>query len=51
MIISIQHMDTFDAIEQRRSIKHFDTNHKLSESEIGKTTSPFNPESYIITII
>lgn len=26
-------MDVFDAIEQRRSVKHFDPNHKFSEAE------------------
>jgi len=43
-------MDTFDAIEQRRSIKHFDTNHKLSESEIEKLLSLaiLSPTSYNI---
>ncbi len=43
-------MDTFDAIEQRRSIKHFDKNHKLSESEIEKLLSLaiLSPTSYNI---
>ncbi len=29
-------MDTFDAIYQRRAIKHFDPDHELSEAEIEK---------------
>ena len=29
-------MDTFDAIYQRRAIKHFDPEHQLSEDEITK---------------
>ncbi len=43
-------MDTFDAVEQRRSIKHFDKNHKLSESEIEKLLSLaiLSPTSYNI---
>ena len=32
-------MDTFDAITQRRSVKHYDTNHKLTDSEIEKLMS------------
>ena len=32
-------MDTFDAIEQRRSVKHYDPNHKLTEEEIEKLMS------------
>jgi len=29
-------MDTFEAIETRRSVKHFDPNHQLSEEEIER---------------
>lgn len=29
-------MDTFDAIEQRRSVKHYDPDHKMTEAEIHK---------------
>ena len=32
-------MDTFDAIEQRRSVKHYDPNHQLTEQEIQKLMS------------
>ena len=32
-------LDTFSAIEQRRSIKHFDPNHVMSEEEIKKIMS------------
>ncbi len=32
-------MDTFDAIKERRSVKHYDPNHKLSEDEIEKLMS------------
>ncbi|QLH04083.1 nitroreductase family protein [Nitrosopumilus oxyclinae] len=32
-------MDTFDAIKERRSVKHYDTNHKLSDDEINKLMS------------
>ena len=29
-------MDTFDAIRERRAVKHYDPNHKMSEEEINK---------------
>ncbi len=29
-------MDTFDAIEQRRSIKHYDSGHRMTEDEIHR---------------
>lgn len=32
-------METFDAIKERRSVKHYDPNHKLSEDEIEKLLS------------
>ena len=32
-------METFDAIKERRSVKHYDPNHKLSEDEIKKLMS------------
>jgi nitroreductase len=32
-------MDTFDAIEQRRSIKHFDRDHEMSTEEVNKLFS------------
>lgn len=32
-------MDTFDAIKERRSVKHYDPNHKLSENEIEQLLS------------
>lgn len=32
-------METFDAIRERRSVKHYDPNHKLSEDEIDKLLS------------
>lgn len=32
-------MDTFDAIKERRSVKHYDTTHKLSDDEIEKLMS------------
>ena len=31
-----QTLDTFSAIEQRRSVKHYDPQHKMSEAEIQK---------------
>lgn len=46
-------MDTFDAIEQRRSIKHFDANHTMSDAELQKlmkavllTPTSFNIQNY-----
>ena len=38
-VVSIQHMDTFDAIKQRRSVKHYDPNHKFTDEEIEKLMS------------
>jgi nitroreductase len=35
----IKVMDTFDAIKERRSVKHYDTTHKLSDDEIEKLMS------------
>ena len=32
-------MDTFDAIKERRSVKHYDTNHKLTDNEINQILS------------
>jgi nitroreductase len=32
-------MDTFDAIKQRRSVKHYDPNHKFSDEEIEQLMS------------
>jgi len=32
-------MDTFDAIEQRRSVKHYDINHKFTDDEINQLMS------------
>ena len=32
-------MDTFDAIKQRRSVKHYDPNHKFTDEEIEKLMS------------
>ena len=32
-------MDTFDAIKERRSVKHYDPEHKLSENEIEQLLS------------
>ena len=32
-------MNTFDAIKERRSVKHYDSNHKLSDEEIEKLMS------------
>jgi len=32
-------MDTFDAIKERRSVKHYDTNHKFSDDEINQLMS------------
>ena len=32
-------MNTFDAIKERRSVKHYDSNHKLSDAEIEKLMS------------
>ena len=38
-VVSIQYMDTFDAIKQRRSVKHYDPNHKFTDEEIEKLMS------------
>ena len=35
----IQNMNTFDAIKERRSVKHYDSNHKFSDEEIEKLMS------------
>jgi nitroreductase len=32
-------LDTFDAVRERRSVKHYDPNHKLSDEEIEKLMS------------
>ena len=32
-------MDTFDAVKERRSVKHYDPNHKLSDEDIEKLMS------------
>ena len=32
-------MDTFEAIAQRRAVKHYDTNHRMSEEEIERLLS------------
>jgi nitroreductase len=32
-------MDTFDAIKERRSVKHYDPNHKLTDEEINQLLS------------
>lgn len=32
-------MDTFDAIAQRRAVKHYDPNHRMSEAEIERLLS------------
>ena len=32
-------MDTFDAIKERRSVKHYDANHKLTDDEINHLMS------------
>ena len=32
-------MDTFDAVRERRSVKHYDPNHKLSDEDIEKLMS------------
>jgi len=29
-------MDTFDAIRERRAIKHFDAEHRMSEAELSE---------------
>ncbi len=43
-------MDTFDAIEQRRSVKHYDTKYRLTEKEIEKLLSSaiLSPTSFNI---
>ncbi len=38
-VLSIQYMDAFDAIKERRSVKHYDSNHKFSDEEIEKLMS------------
>ena len=32
-------MDTFDAIKERRAVKHYDPNHKLTDDEINQILS------------
>ena len=32
-------MNTFDAIKERRSVKHYDTNHKLTDEEVNQLLS------------
>ena len=32
-------MNTFDAIKERRSVKHYDTNHKLKDDEVNQLLS------------
>jgi len=32
-------MDTFDAIKERRSVKHYDTNHKFTDDEVNQLLS------------
>ena len=32
-------METFDAIKERRSVKHYDQNHSLTEDEINQLMS------------
>ena len=51
-------MDTFDAIEQRRSVKHYDTNHKFTDDEINQLMSlavlsptSFNMQNWRFVII
>ena len=43
-------MDTFEAIEKRRSVKSFDPNHVISKQEIDKILSAaiLSPTSYNI---
>ena len=43
-------MDTFEAIEKRRSVKHYDTQHNLTEEEIEKLLSSaiLSPTSFNI---
>ena len=38
-VVSTKSMDTFDAITQRRSVKQYDPNHRLTEQEIEKLMS------------
>lgn len=51
-------MDTFDAIYQRRAIKHYDPDHKLTEAEIDKlmqaaiqTPSSFNMQNWRFVLV
>ena len=32
-------MDTFDAIKERRAVKHYDVNHKLTDEEVNQLLS------------
>ncbi len=45
---SMQVMNTFDAIKERRSVKYYDPNHKFSDEEIEKLMSlaVLSPTSY-----
>ena len=38
-VIPVPIMNTFDAIRERRSVKHYDSNHKLSDEEIEQLMS------------
>jgi nitroreductase len=51
-------MDTFDAIKERRAVKHYDTNHKLTDDEINQLMSlailsptSFNMQNWRFVII
>ena len=51
-------MDTFDAIKQRRSVKHYDINHKFTDDEINQLMSlavlsptSFNMQNWRFVII
>lgn len=43
-------METFDAIEQRRAVKHYDPNHKMTQDEVDKLLSStiLSPTSFNI---
>jgi nitroreductase len=51
-------MDTFEAIEQRRSIKHFDADHRMNDAEVAKlmkavllTPTSFNIQNYRFVVV
>jgi nitroreductase len=51
-------VDTFDAIKERRSVKHYDPNHKFSDEEIEQLMSlavlsptSFNMQNWRFVII